>query len=147
MLVTLQKAFYGFFDGRETLNLTRLQDEKGGFVIFLDEFDFLEHDLVSLICRSPQISNPFHFVEQFYRAMKRHKLPLETYPLSDDLRARIKRIIDLIDGLRAKGLRFPDINQFTSGLSTAAPAIFRTPCGFTKAQLHKLRGTIIGCIS
>lgn len=126
LLVTLQKAFYGFFDGRETLNLTRLQDEKGGYVIFLDEFDFLEHDLVSLICRSPQISNPFHFVEQFYRAMKRHKLPLETYPLSVDLRARIKRIIDLIDGLRAEGLRFPDINQFTSGLSAAAPAIFRT---------------------
>lgn len=126
LLVTLQKAFYGFFDGRETLNLTRLQGARGGYVLFLDEFDFLEHDLVSLICRSPQISNPFHFVEQFYRAMTRHKLPLETYPFSTDVRARIKRIIDLIDGLRSEGLRFPDINQFTSGLAGASPAIFRT---------------------
>ena len=59
LLVTLQKAFYGFFDGRQTLNLTRLQDEDGGHTIFLDEFDFLENDLVGLICRAPQISNPF----------------------------------------------------------------------------------------
>src|SRR5260370_36227765 len=69
MAVTLHKAFQGFFDGRKTLNLTRLEDEDGGYIIFLDEFDFLENDLVGLICRAPQISNPFRVVELFYRAM------------------------------------------------------------------------------
>lgn len=126
MLVTLQKAFYGFFDGYQTLNLTTLQDDDGGYVIFLDEFDFLENDLVGLICHSPQISNPFHFVERFYRAMKWHKLPLETYPLSEKIRGRIRSIITIIDGIRDEGLRFPEINQFTSALSRQASAIFRT---------------------
>src|SRR5258708_8486791 len=102
LVVTLEKAFYGFFDGRQTLNLTRLQDEDGGHTIFMDEFDFLENDLVGLICRAPQISNPFHFVELFYRAMTRHKLPLETYPLSQSVRHPIQWIIGIVAPLHDK---------------------------------------------
>jgi len=82
MLITLHKAFYGFFDGKRTLNLTGLQDEEGGYRIYLDEFDFLENDLVDLICRSREISDPFLFVELFYRTMAYYKLPLEQYPFS-----------------------------------------------------------------
>jgi hypothetical protein len=144
LLVTLQKAFYGFFDGRQTLNLTRLQNEDGGHTIFLDEFDFLENDLVGLICRAPQISNPFHFVELFYRAMTRHKLPLETYPLSQSVRDRIQWIIGIVDALHDKqrkgnAIDFPNVNQFTSSLPQKflhardghegvkmSPTIFRT---------------------
>ncbi len=144
LLVTLQKAFHGFFDGRQTLNLTRLQDEDGGHTIFLDEFDFLENDLVGLICHAPQISNPFHFVELFYRAMIRHKLPLETYPLSESVRDRIQRIIGIVDALHDKQRKgntidFPNVNQFTSSLPQKfmharsghegvkmSPTIFRT---------------------
>ena len=131
--MTLQKAFYGFFDGRQTLNLTRLQNADGGYVIFLDEFDFLENDLVGLICRSPQIDDPFHFVELFYSAMLRHKLPLESYPLSPNIRDRIQEIISIIDDLRGEGLHFPTINQFTGDINQftghdrqKSPAIFRT---------------------
>lgn len=128
LLVTLQKAFYGFFDGKQTLNLTRLQDEDSSFIIFLDEFDFLENDLVGLICRSPEISNPFYFVERFYSAMSRHKLPLETYPVSQNIRDRIRGIVKTIDTLHTEeeGLRFPEINQFTSDFPEKPPAIFRT---------------------
>jgi hypothetical protein len=141
MAVTLQKAFYGFFDGRKTLNLTRLEDEDGGYVLFLDEFDFLENDLVGLICRAPQISNPFRVVELFYRAMTRHKLPLQTYPLSNSIRNRIEEIKGIVDRLQQEDhLHFPDINQFTSTLpqkpvrgarhqavrAKTSPAIFRT---------------------
>jgi thiaminase len=145
MLVTLQKALYGFFDGRQTLNLTRLEDADGGYVIFLDEFDFLENDLVGLICRAPQINNPFRLVEFFYRAMAQHKLPLETYPqpletYPPNIRKRILGIVDDIEQLRQASLLFPTINQFTSSLpqraatsrrktsgeAKASPAIFRT---------------------
>jgi len=151
MAVTLQKAFYGFFDGQKTLNLTRLEDDDGGHVIFLDEFDFLENDLVGLICRTPQISNPFRVVELFYRAMTRHKLPLETYPLSNNIRNRIQSIKGIVDALRENDhLRFPDINQFTSSIpqlasaghrkgpvkSRTSPAIFRTQHTISTEQLY-----------
>ncbi len=141
MVVTLHKAFHGFFDGQKTLNLTRLEDEDGGYIIFLDEFDFLENDLVRLICRSPQISNPFRVVELFYRAMTVHKLPSPEYPRSDNIRNRIQGIKGIIDQLpRDDHLHFPDINQFTStlpqkiatgvqrraGRPKTSPAIFRT---------------------
>src|SRR5260370_42609048 len=95
---------------RETISST-------SFTIFLDEFDFLENDLVGLICHAPQISNPFHFVELFYPAMIRHKLPLDTYPRSESVRDRIQRIIGIVDALHDKQRKgntidFPNVNQF-----------------------------------
>ncbi|GCE50474.1 hypothetical protein EI42_05832 [Thermosporothrix hazakensis] len=126
LLVTLQKAYYGFFDGKRTLNLTRLQHLDGGYIIFLDEFDFLEHDLVSLICRSAQIGNPFHFIERFYSAMEKHKIPLETYPFSQNVRNRILDILALLKKLQKEGLAFPEIYQFTSTMQKKVSTIFRT---------------------
>ena len=139
--MTLQKAFYGFFDGEKTINLTTLTDDDGGYIIFLDEFDFLENDLVGLICRAPQICDPFHLVELFYKAMKQHKLPRENYPIrSNDIRKRIEAIKRIVDDLQESGLQYPTINQFTSQVpkqlagmkrnqrrqANASPAIFRT---------------------
>jgi len=138
MLVTLHKAFYGFFDGRKTLNLTRLQDEEGGYIIYLDEFDFLESDLADLICGTREISDPFLFVELFYRTMVDHKLPLEQYPYSvKHIRDRILKITGLIKQFDKEQIHFPKLNQFTSllpreggrkGKSSVqhSPAIFRT---------------------
>lgn len=138
--MTLQKGFYGFFDGEKTLNLTLLTEEDGGYIIFLDEFDFLENDLVGLICRAPQIRDPFHLVELFYRAMTQHKLPRENYPRSQNIRTRIEAIKKIVDDLQGSGLHYPTINQFTSQLpkqlaalnrsqrrrANPSPAIFRT---------------------
>jgi len=72
---------------QETLSLSRLS----GYLIFLDEFDFLENDLIGLICRSPQIDDPFQFVEFFYEQMRRHKLGLDIYPVSggENIRRRL----------------------------------------------------------
>jgi hypothetical protein len=135
MVVTLQKAFYGFFDGQKTLNLTRLEDEDGGYVVFLDEFDFLENDLVRLICRAPQISNPFRVVELFHRAMTRHKLPLQTYPLSNSIRNSIEGIKGIVDQLQQEDhLHFPDINQFTSTLPQKALGSAQKPAGRAKSS-------------
>ncbi len=94
-----------------------------------------------LICRAPQISNPFRVVELFYHAMTVHKLPSPEYPRSDNIRNRIQGIKGIIDQLREDDhLDFPDINQFTStlpqkiaagaqkraGRPRTSPAIFRT---------------------
>ena len=111
--MTLHKAFYGFFDGEKTLNLTLLVEEDGGYIIYLDEFDFLENDLIGLICRAPQISAPFQFAALFYIAMTQNKLPRENYPRSLDIRNRILSINRIIDQLPKSGLHYPTINQFT----------------------------------
>lgn len=127
LLITIQKAFYGFFDGRENISLTSLQGRNGKNIIFLDEFDFLESNLIDLICQDTQIEAPFKFVEFFYNAMKRHKLPLEQYPISENVRQRIEQIVQTIDDLRTRGSSFPDINQFTCRLpELRGTAIFQT---------------------
>src|SRR5207248_10924655 len=131
MLVTLHKAYYGFFDGAQMRSLTDLSADKR-LGVFLDEFDFLEHDLVTLICRGPQITDPFAFMANFYRAMAHHKLPKADFPLHPNIRKRIEKIVEIIDGVQGKGLSYPTINQFTleQTLPPAnqrfTPAVFRT---------------------
>jgi hypothetical protein len=132
MLVTLHKAYYGFFDGAQMRSLTDLSADKR-LVIFLDEFDFLEHDLVKLICRAPQITDPFDFVANFYRAMAYHKLPKADFPRHPKIRRRIEKIVEIVDGVQQRGLDYPDINQFTLEKTFAqgnprstTPAVFRT---------------------
>lgn len=136
MLLTLQKAYYGFFDGIKTRSFLNLFEEDPP-IIFLDEFDFLENDLVRIICRTPQITDPFDFVAHFYRPMARHKLPKEDFPLHLDTRARIEYIVNMIEGedgvQRKGGLKYPEINHFTLDKSSVrkdwqqtTPAVFRT---------------------
>lgn len=137
-LVTLQKLFYGFFDGQRDVDISDLS----GNVIFMDEFDFLEQDLLKLICESPQIEEVFKFVEPFYRTMTVHKLPNVAYPLSEPrLHRRLRNITDMIDGLRQDGLAFPDINHFFSEIDLSEIVrIFRTDRTLTTRSLRLIRG-------
>ncbi|MBE7512428.1 MAG: hypothetical protein HS103_06395 [Anaerolineales bacterium] len=134
LLVTLHKAFYGFFDGSETLSLSRLS----GYLIFLDEFDFLENDLIGLICRSPQIDDPFQFVEFFYEQMRRHKLGLDIYPVSggENIRRRLIEIQSEIELLQRSGIRYPEINQFICKAPQINAAVFRTTHSVSTAPLY-----------
>lgn len=128
MLLTLHKAYYGFFDGVQVRSLTSLFEENNA-ILFLDEFDFLENDLVKLICRVPQVSDPFDFVAHFYRAMAHHKLPKQDFPLHPKLRDRIINIVKFIETIPQRGLNYPNINQFTlvkTHKPGITPAIFRT---------------------
>jgi hypothetical protein len=130
LLLTIHKAFLGFFDGQSTVNLNHFQD----YIVFLDEFDFLEADLTQLICKSPQIEDPFLFVEMFYRGMKRHKLPLDVYPVEAQhhetvlsIRERLEEIVQSIDDLKEEEhVPFPEINQFTTHIKSRHSAIFQT---------------------
>lgn len=138
LLVTLQKLFHGCFDGRAMVNLSQLKDANGGYVVFLDEFDFLESNLIELICADTEITAPLKLVASFYEAMTRHKLPLPNYPAPNPrIRARIEQIISDIDALRDLGLTFPAINQFTcSSAALKGQAIFQTTRTVTNRSLY-----------
>ncbi|MBE2182430.1 MAG: hypothetical protein IAE89_03290 [Anaerolineae bacterium] len=133
LLVTVQKGFRRFFDGSKGTSLPELKGKEANFIIFLDEFDFLEPDLIDLICSSPQIEAPFDFVEAFYREMTRHKLPKEDYPEQ----TRIRKITELVETeLQDNGIDFPNINQFTSLNERREPAIFQTSRTHINAKLY-----------
>lgn len=130
LLVTVQKAYLGFFDGQENINLTKLNGRNGNHIIFLDEYDFLENELINLICNSEQLTRPFRFVEFFYNAMMRHKLPAAEYPVlpgaTSELRQRLENIMGIIAELRSEGIQFPEINQFTCQVDDKKGFIFQT---------------------
>ncbi len=115
LLVTIQKAFYGFFDGQQNISLTKLQDSSGENIVFLDEFDFLERDLIDLICQDTEISEPFKFVQYFYEAMSKNKLPLPAYPKDEQVKGSIKDIVKIVTNLHEEKYKidFPNINHFT----------------------------------
>ncbi len=135
-LVTIQKAFYGFFDGEKVINIYKLENDKKKEeqnIVFLDEFDFLENDLLSQICKDTVIEQPFTFVENFYNNLTKYKLPrlkfLETNTkFNTDLRTELQSIIELIEPLNEKyNIPFPEINHFLSTENDLrGTAIFQT---------------------
>lgn len=116
-LVSLQKSFYGFFDGQRTINIYKLknnQEKNERNIIFLDEFDFLENDLLKQICKDISIENPFDFVEYVYNKIAKSKLLRKDF-LKDapDLRAKFEKIVKAVQTLPKKhNLPFPRINHF-----------------------------------
>jgi hypothetical protein len=124
LLVTIQKLYRGFFDGLKMVSLFNLVGEDGNRVIFMDEFDFLEANLTDLLCEDSTIREPFRFVEQFYRTMTRDRLPFPDYPVTRSaLRPRIEGIVGQLDDLRAAGIPFPDLVQFTSRNEREEPLV------------------------
>lgn len=114
LLVTIQKAFFGFFDGTRNVSLTSFQGKDSGYVFFLDEFDFLESNLIDLICDDAAITEPFKFVQFFYGAMQQNKLPLPEYPVDPKIRREIETITEQVAKLSNQyGINYPQINHFT----------------------------------
>lgn len=117
LLITLQKAFFGVFDGVRIVDLMGFDNRRapgdGNRIIFMDEFDFLENDLTTLICKDIDIFNPFKFVEVFYTKMNRDKLPEKIYPGKADVRLRIEKILKIIEQVKNEyGIPYPDINHY-----------------------------------
>lgn len=142
LLMTLQKSYYGFYDGLSSRNLSNLVDDERT-VIFLDEFDFLEHELTQMICRAPQINDPFDFTAHYYRAMTNHKLPKPDYPdpFAPAIRQRLEEVVEIVDEVRARQVPFPEIIQFTQAPTEPdgarrSAAIFRTRHAVSTAPLY-----------
>lgn len=141
-IVSLQKAFYGFFDGKRTVTLHYLQsdeDKNERNIIFLDEFDFLEGDLLSQICKDTNIEQPFSFVESFYNVLTKYKLPrasfLKNHP---ELRSElIKEVIEPVQSLSKYNLPFPKINHFLcEDDKLKNTAIFQTRYSISNYAIH-----------
>jgi len=131
LLITIQKAFSGVFDGSRMLNLYKFKNPQkdNAFIIFLDEFDFLESDLLSLITNDIAIDLPFDFVARFYNRLDRYKLPYPKFlEHKSDLRQNIESNIEDIRALKDKyNIPFPEINHFIcSDDKLKGNAIFQT---------------------
>lgn len=116
-IVSLQKAFYGFFDGKQVINLYKIKnnEEKDETnIIFLDEFDFLENDLLTQICKDTAIEQPFSFLEYFYTVLTKYKLSREHFLANHpDIRKELDNITKGIKTLTQKyDIPFPHINHF-----------------------------------
>lgn len=115
LLVTVQKLLYGFFNGRTNERLLSLEDN----IIFLDEFDMQEKEMLSFLCRSPEIQNSFEFVRLFYEEMSRQRQlgHLDPIPGEPERRTKAKqRAVSIIDQLQAdcekEVVNFPQIRHF-----------------------------------
>lgn len=116
-IVSLQKAFYGFFDGKQVVNIYKLENDKEKDeqnIIFLDEFDFLENDLLSQICKDTVIEQPFAFIKNFYDVLNEYKLPREQFLENHtELRKELEEIVKLVKPLAKEyKIPFPQINHF-----------------------------------
>lgn len=110
LLATIQKLMRGFFDGRNTLKLTSIQ----GRILFMDEFDFQENEMLQILCEGPSINNPVEFVRIFdegYRDWQN----AEFWQTPQMLRCReqFDAILQYIETTsRAFGFNFPTISRF-----------------------------------
>lgn len=116
LLVTVQKLLYGFFNGHSNERFLSLEDN----IIFLDEFDMQEKEMLSFLCQSPEIQNSFEFVRLFYEEMARQQQLGHLEPVPSDTERRNKakqRAQALINKLQndceKEGVSFPQIRHFT----------------------------------
>ena len=115
LLVTIHKLLYGFFNGRGNERILSLN----GNVIFLDEFDMQEKELLKFLCSSPEVQNSFEFVRLFYEEMTRLKKQgyLESLPDDPDAKTKAKEtasfiIENLEQGCQKEGFKFPELRHF-----------------------------------
>lgn len=95
LLVTIHKVLRGFFNGKTDIKLASIEDK----IIFLDEFDFLEPDILKILCDEPSIINPLEFVRIFYQEFK-HWSQVDFWNLSSELktvRQKFEEVIQYID--------------------------------------------------
>ncbi len=95
LLVTIHKVLRGFFNGKTDIKLASIEDK----IIFLDEFDFLESDILKILCDEPSIINPLEFVRIFYQEFK-HWSQADFWSSSKELttvQEKFKEVIQYID--------------------------------------------------
>ena len=116
LLVSIHKLLYGFFNGRSHERILSLKDN----IIFMDEFDVQEKEMLSFLSQSPEIQNSFEFISLFHSEMTRQQQMGYLNPTDNDsepkLRAkqRAQKIVDdLNDRCQKEGLSFPRIRHFT----------------------------------
>lgn len=111
LLVTIQKVLMGFFDGKKDIKIASVEKK----IIFLDEFDFLEREIIKILCDEPSIINPLEFVRIFYEKFK-HWSVAEFWDSTEyykGVRDKFNEVIKYLeDKTKAKGLTFPSVIDF-----------------------------------
>lgn len=111
LLVTIHKVLMGFFDGKKDIKIASIENK----IIFLDEFDFLEQEIMKILCSEPSIINPLEFVRIFYEKFK-HWSFAEFWESTEELkniRDKFNGVITYIDdAMREKRLNFPNVIDF-----------------------------------
>lgn len=111
LLVTIHKVLLGFFDGKKDIKIASLENR----IVFLDEFDFLEQEIMKILCDEPSILNPLEFVRIFYEKFK-HWSQAEFWESTDELksiREKFNDVIEYIEGaMKEKRLNFPNVIDF-----------------------------------
>lgn len=115
---TIQKFCYGFFDGQKYVKLHALQhsNKDENYVIFLDEFDFLENEILDIICQEPQIQNLMEFVRIFMEEFEifQHDNFWEQSKALQRVRDEMKKTYDyLIKKVENYNFDFPKNRKFT----------------------------------
>ena len=95
LLVTIHKVLSGFFNGKTDIKLASVEDK----IIFLDEFDFLESDILKILCDEPSIINPLEFVSIFHQNFK-HWSKADFWNTNKELKTvkeKFEEVIEYID--------------------------------------------------
>jgi hypothetical protein len=121
LLLTVQKAFYGVFNGQSTIRLGRWEAAPAGcrYVFIFDEFDFLENDLLTMLSNDKEVQNPFGLVQTFYERINAQKLSHSDYlndkPSWQAIRKELTDICDRVGKLKTDhGIDFPTITHFVT---------------------------------
>jgi hypothetical protein len=110
LLGTIQKFCYGFYDGKKKQKITALKDK----VIFLDEFDFLENEILNILCQETPLNNPLEFVKIFY---DRFQILIDKSFWNkegvEDVKEKLNLIFnDLAQKIQSNKYHFPQLTDF-----------------------------------
>jgi len=115
LLVTIHKLLYGFFTGHRDEGILSLKNN----IVFLDEFDMQEPEILSFLCRNNEVRNSFEFVRLFVEEMQDQRQLGYLTPLEDDTKeqqkakSNIKKIIqDIEQECNDYKFGFPRISRF-----------------------------------
>lgn len=61
LFMTIQKALHGFFDGDRKVNISNIENK----IAAIDEFEFVEQDMLKILCEEDSISNQLEFIKMF----------------------------------------------------------------------------------
>jgi hypothetical protein len=143
LLLTVQKAFHGVFDGEKSLRLGQWPAPPAGRYVFVfDEFDFLENDLLTMLTDDREVRDPFGLVQTFYHRISAQKLThggyLAQQPRWQPIRDRLEKICARIETLADRhGIEFPDVTHFvTKDQRLQGKAIFQSNYSVVKQPVY-----------
>ncbi|MCU0440705.1 MAG: hypothetical protein MUC49_22655 [Raineya sp.] len=110
LLGTIHKFCYGFFDGKKTRKITYLKN----YVVFLDEFDFLENEILKAIATEEPLNNPLIFIKIFLERFKKLGDNLWKQDGAEPIRKDLQRVYnDILNINKKQNIHLHELEDFT----------------------------------